>query len=137
LALGWRDDHNGGVIDDLDFLERCCDGLDGVVVNEGAFSPGPAIWVGRREAAHFDGDDKLDVRLTKQLISERRAELRSDVRVALRPGCSDRIDITIANDSDCAFAEGIVHLTIEANRSTATTGPPPTGAELDQRRRFH
>ena len=121
------------MIDHLDFLERCCDGLDGVVVNEGAFSPGPAIWVGRRRAAHFDGDDKLDVRLTKQLISE----LRSDVRVALRPGNSDWIDITIANESDCSFAEGIVHLTIEANRSTATAGPPPTGAELDQRRRFH
>jgi len=52
------------VIDHLDFLERCCDGLDRGVVSEGAFSPGPAIWVGRREVAHFDGDDTLDVRLT-------------------------------------------------------------------------
>jgi len=125
------------VIDHVNFLERCCDGLDGVVVNEGACSPGPAIWVGRRDVAHFDGDDKLDVRLTKQLISERRTELRSDVRVALRPGSSDWIDITIANESDRSFAEGIVHLAIEANRSTAAMGPPPTGAELDQRRRLH
>jgi len=136
LALGWRDDHNGGVIDHLDFLERCCDGLDGVAVSEGAFSPGPAIWVGRREVAHFD-DDTLDVRLTKQLISERRAELRSDVRVALRPGSSDWIDVTIADESDRSFAEGIVHQAIEGNRWTATAGPPPTGAELDRRRRFH
>jgi len=125
------------VIDHLDFPEFCRDGLDGVVVNEGAFSPGPAIWVRRREVAHFDGDDELDVRLTKQLISERRTELRSDVRVALRPGNSDWIDITIANESDRSFAEGIVHLAFEANRLTAATGPPPTGAELDQRRRFH
>jgi len=125
------------VIDHVDFLERCRDGLDGVVVGEGAFSPGPAIWVGRREVAHFDDDDTLDVRLTKRLISERRAELRPDVRVALRPRSSDWIDITIANESDRSFAEGIVQLAIEANRSTAAAGPPPTGAALDGRRRFH
>ena len=111
--------------------------MDGVAVSEGAFSPGPAIWVGRREVDHFDADDTLDVRLTRRLISERRAELRSDVRVALRPGSSDWIDVTIANESDQSFAEGIVQLAIEANRSTAAMGPPPTGAELDQRRRFH
>jgi hypothetical protein len=29
--------------------------LDGVVVAEGAFSPGPALWVGKREIAVFDG----------------------------------------------------------------------------------
>jgi len=94
------------VIDHPDFLERCCDGLDGVAVSEGAFSPGPAIWVGRRELAHFDADDTLDVRLTWRLISERRAELRSDVPVALRPGSSDWIDVTIANESDRSFAVG-------------------------------
>ena len=123
------------MIDDVNFLVRCCDGLDGAVVSKGAFSPGPAIWVGR-EVAHFDGDDTLDLRLSKRLISERRAELRSDVRVALRPGSSDWIDI-IESDSDLSFASGVVQQAIEANRSTATTGPPPTGAELDRRRRFH
>jgi len=98
---------------------------------------GPAIWVGRREVAHFDGDGSLDVRLTKRLIALRRAELRSDVRVTLRPGSSDWIDINISNESDRSFAEGIVQQAIEANRSTATAGPPPTGAALDRRRRFH
>ena len=94
---------------------------DGVVVSEGAFSPGPAIWVGRREVAHFDGDDSLDVRLTERLISERRAELQSDVRVALRQGSSDWIDI-IRSDSDLSFASRVVQHAIEANRSTATAG---------------
>jgi len=57
--------------------------------------------------------------------------------VALRPGSSDWIDVTIVDESDRSFAEGIFQLAIEANRSTAAMGPPPKGAELDQRRRFH
>jgi hypothetical protein len=124
-------------VDHRDFLERCCAGLDGVVVTDGAFSPGPAIWVGRREAAHFDGAQTLDVRLTKRLVWQRRAELRSDHRIALRPGSSDWVEVTIGGEADRSIAEGLVGDAIEANRSTAPAGAPPSGPELDRRRRFH
>lgn len=112
------------MIDHVNFSERCCDGLDGAVVSKGAFSPGPASWVGRREVAYFDGDDTLDVRLTKRLISERRAELQSDVRVALRPGSSDRIDI-IRSDSDLSFASRVTPHASSDMRSKRIDRPQP------------
>ncbi|MGI8794679.1 MAG: hypothetical protein ACR2H3_16150 [Acidimicrobiales bacterium] len=37
----WRDE----------FLERCCDETDGAAIGDGAFGPGPALWVGKREVA--------------------------------------------------------------------------------------
>jgi hypothetical protein len=61
------------------FLHRCCGDTDGVAVGEGAFGPGPALWVGKREVAHFDDERTLDIRLTKDEIRRRRAELRLTV----------------------------------------------------------
>jgi hypothetical protein len=49
----------------LQFLETCCDHTTGAVVGEWAFNYGPAIWVGKREVAHFDDEGTLDLRLTR------------------------------------------------------------------------
>jgi hypothetical protein len=58
--------HNGDVHDwHLQFLETCCDHTTGAVVGEWAFNYGPAIWVGKREVAHFDDEGTLDLRLTR------------------------------------------------------------------------
>jgi hypothetical protein len=111
--------------------------LDGVVVAEGAFSPGPALWVGKREIAHFDGDHTLDVRLTKSVIAGRRPALRADDRVVLRPGSSDWLEARIESPEDAEFAISLVVDAVAANRKTAPPGSPPTGAELQRRRRFH
>ena len=59
----------------LDFMKRCA-GIPGAALGEGAFSPGPAIWVVKREVAHFDGQHEVDVRLTKDAVRKRRPELR-------------------------------------------------------------
>jgi hypothetical protein len=111
--------------------------LDGAVVAEGAFSPGPALWVGKREIAHFDGDQTLDVRLTKSVIAGRRPALRADDRVVLRPGTSDWLEVRIKTSEDAEFAISLVTDAVAANRKTAPRGSPPTGAELERRRRFH
>lgn len=111
--------------------------LDGAVVAEGAFSPGPALWVGKREIAHFDGDHTLDVRLTKKVIAGRRPELRAEGRVVLRPGTSDWLEVRIESPEDAEFAISLVVDAVAANRNTARPGSPPTGAELERRRRFH
>lgn len=120
------------------FLQRCADD-GGVAVSDGAFSAGPAIWVGRREVAHFDDDHTLDVRLTKSVIRLRRAELKADPRVTLRAASSDWIEVALDRDSDRDVdrARALVVEAIAANRETAPPGPPPTGAELEHRRRFH
>ena len=106
------------------------------MLGEGAFSPGPAVWVGKREVAHFDDDHTLDVRLTRKQISARRSELKSHPKVALRANTSDWLEVEVASPDDAGFAEGLVRDAIAANRD-APQGLPPSGAELERRRRFH
>ena len=121
----------------FEFLEGCSTEADGVALGEGAFADGPALWVGKREVAHFDHQVTLDVRLTRAVIRSRRAELQSDDRVSLRGGSSDWLEIKVEPDDDFAWATGIVRDAVAANLPTAPPGLPPTGAELERRRRFH
>lgn len=121
----------------LQFLEGCCELAEGAAVGEGAFAPGPAIWVGQREVAHFDSERTLDVRLTKSVIRRRRDELKSEARASLRASASDWVAITIESDEDLVWATGVVLDAVAANLHTATPGLPPTGADLERRRRFH
>jgi len=112
-------------------------GIDGVAIGESAFSDGPGVWVGKREIAHFDDDNTLDVRLTKAAIRSRRDALRADERITMRPNASDWLEIRITTDADVEFAVSLVTDAAAANRPTAKPGPPPTGSELERRRRFH
>ncbi len=121
----------------LEFLERCCELADGTAVGAGAFAPGPALWVGKREVAHFDREHTLDVRLTKSVIRRRREELKGADRVSLRNGQSDWLEITVEAPEDLEWATGIVLDAVAANLPTATPGTPPTGTALERRRRFH
>ena len=117
-------------------IERCAD-IDRAALGEGAFSPGPALWVGRREVAHLDGPGHLDVRLTRSAIRERRAELRGRTCVELRPGTSDWVRVQLRSEADYETAFELVRDAVTANAATAEPGPPPTGTELARRRRFH
>ena len=120
----------------FEFMERCA-AIDGAALGEGAFSPGPAIWVGKREIAHFDDEQSLDVRMTKAVIRERRQEFKDDPRVSLRRGGSDWIEVRTQSESDLDFALTLVSEAIAANLPTAAPGPPPSGSDLARRRRFH
>jgi hypothetical protein len=120
----------------LELIERC-GALDGAAIGEGAFAPGPAIWVGKREVAHFDADGAVDVRLTKEVIRSRRSEFRRDDRVSLRANDSDWLEIKVDTACDLEFAVSLVKDAVAANLPTAKAGAPPTGEELDRRRRFH
>ena len=111
--------------------------VEGAIVGEGAFSPGPALWVGKREIAHLDGDQTLDVRLTRKVIASRRTELRADTRVVLRSGTSDWLEVRVESPLDLEFAISLVKDAVAANLKTAPPGSPPTGADLRRRRRFH
>ena len=118
------------------FMERCA-AIEHAALGDGAFSPGPAIWVGKREVAHFDAGDWLDVRLTKQVIRERRSELKHDDRIALRRSGSDWLAVSVASRSDADFAFSLVEAAVAANLLTAPPGLPPAGTDLARRRRFH
>ena len=119
------------------FFERCCEESDGATIGEGAFGAGPALWVGKREVAHFDAECTLDVRLTKTEIRRRRDELNADARVTLRGNSSDWLELRVASDEDVEWAVSIVAAAVETNRPTAPAGLPPTGSDLERRRRFH
>lgn len=104
--------------------------IDGAVIGEGAFSPGPAVWVGTREVAHFDANGALDVRLTKAVIREQRSVLKADDRVTLRGSGSDWLEIRVVVKPDLEFAVAMVKVAVASNLPTANPGLPPTGAEL-------
>ena len=117
------------------FLARCA-AIDGVTLREGAFSPGPALWVGTREVAHVDHDGVLDVRLTRAVIRAMRPALRDDPRVHFRRNPSDWVGLEVISDADETWALGLIQAAVSANVPTAPPGPPPEGADLARRRRF-
>src|SRR5947209_12614409 len=118
-----------------EFLERCCNETDGVVLGEGAFGPGSALWVGMREVAHFDDERTLDIRLTKAEIRRRRQKLKADERVTLRGSSSDWLECLVESHEDVEWAARLVVAAVEANLSPAPKGLPPPGADLERRRR--
>jgi 2,4-dienoyl-CoA reductase-like NADH-dependent reductase (Old Yellow Enzyme family) len=87
--------------------------------------------------AHFDSERSLDVRLTRQVIRARRSELKADERITLRASGSDWLEVRLDTESDVELALSLVEQAVAANLPDAEPGPPPTGAELARRRRFH
>ena len=78
------------------------------------FKDDDAYWLDGREIAHFEGDQVLDLRLTRSVISARRDALKSDPRVELRSG-SDWVTVTVGR-ADAAFLNELVQWAIDANR---------------------
>jgi len=115
----------------MGFIERCA-AIKGARIGDGAFSPGPAVWVGTREVAHFDGPGELDVRLTRGAIHARRSELRNDDRVELRAGTSDWIRVRTRSQNDRDHAFTLVKDAVVANLPSAR----PSGSDLARRRPF-
>ena len=109
--------------------------MAGAERGEGAFAPGPALWVGRREVAHIDGDGALDIRLTRREISARRAALRVTPGVVLKAG-SDWLELDLAV-ADEGLARHLLLAAVAANMASAPPGGLPMGADLERRRRFH
>lgn len=100
-----------------------CSTLDGAAPGDGAFAPGPAVWVGRREAAHVDADGRVDVRLTRPAIRARRAALRADDRITLRAAGSDWLTVTVTRESDWHRAVGLITEAVRRQPADRTTRP--------------
>jgi hypothetical protein len=113
--------------------------LDGVTESASMFSDGLAYWVNGKEVAHFDTGQAIDIRLTRDLIRSRRAELRADPRVRLRSGSSDWISVQLSQPGDITFAAQLAESAASAHRAPpgTTPEPPPAGSELARRKRFH
>lgn len=103
------------------------------------FRAGAGFWCNGKEIAHLDDPDVVDIRLTKAVIRELRAKLRTDARVRLRVNSSDWVEVRMASDVDIEFVLDLIERAAAAHRAVpgATPKPPPLGADLERRRHFH
>ena len=97
-----------------------------------------AYFVNGTQVAQRHGPGRFHLRLTRRVISAHRPELKADDRVVLKSG-SDWAEVKVQSPADVDFLLRLAELAAAAHRPPAGTAakPPPTGAELARRRRFH
>jgi Family of unknown function (DUF5519) len=112
--------------------------IDGIIESDSSFQDGLAYWVNGKEIAHFESQT-IDIRLTREGIRQRRAQLKADPRVRLRRSGSDWVEVTCTSPADDEFVIDLVRAAADAHRAQSGTlaAPPPTGSDLARRRRFH
>ena len=143
VARSWRGQRRRGRLESVTDARRKLAarlrGLEGVVESPSAFGAGEAFWCNGTEIAHFDSADVVDLRLTRSVIGELRPVLRADVRVQLRKSSSDWIEVRFLSNDDIAFVVELAERAAAAHRAGTgeTPRPPPVGADLERRRRFH
>ncbi|MGQ0849628.1 MAG: luciferase domain-containing protein [Actinomycetota bacterium] len=113
--------------------------LDGVAESPSMFRDDLAYWVNGKEIAHFESADLIEIRLTREVIRRRRAQLKGDPRVDLRYSGSDWVSVRLSSPAVRALVMELVEDAANAHRPLpgVTPEPPPTGPDLERRRRFH
>jgi hypothetical protein len=96
-------------------LERRLGALPGVTQRPSRYGDSSSHYVGDREIAHFHGDDRMDVRLTKELIRERKAEGALDPRVRTRGPSAEWATVPVIETRDLALAVDLVEEAVRAN----------------------
>jgi hypothetical protein len=123
-------------------LKRRLRDIDAVDEGSSIFSEDEAVpgyFVDGKQIAHFYAPDVVEIRLTKALIRADRERLKADTRVELRKNSSDWLKVRFKTSADLAFIVDLVEAASAAHRpvSGRPPRPPPSGAELARRRRFH
>ena len=98
-----------------DVLERRLSGVPDLVRRRSRYGSEHAYFVADREIAHFHGDGRMDVRLTRERIRELKAEGALDPRVRTRGPSADRATVPLSGASDVLLALELVQLAIQAN----------------------
>jgi hypothetical protein len=96
-------------------LERRLEGLAGLERRRSRFGHAFAYFVGDREVAHFHGDGRMDVRLTRELIRQLRTEGRLDPRVRTRGPSAEWVAVPVAETTDLELALVLVEEAVRAN----------------------
>lgn len=99
-----------------DALEAQLRSLPGVTRRASRHGDSYSYFVGGREIAHFHGDERIDVRLTKERIRELRAHGAFDARVTTRGPSAEWVAIQVRTRADLP---AIVHWVEEAVRANA------------------
>ena len=116
--------------------------VDGFVEGPSVFDDSDqdrAFYVNGTQVVNLRGPGVLELRVTKAVIRAERARLKADPRVELRPSTSDWLRINVSKARDASLVLDLARRAAEAHlppRGT-TVRPPPDGADLARRRRFH
>ena len=96
-------------------LERSLAGVLGVVRRPSRWGQYHAYYFGDREIAHFHGDGRMDVRLTKEYIKELKARGELDARVKTRGPAAEWAAVSISDPRDVPLALQLVEDAVRAN----------------------
>ena len=105
---------------------------------ESSWGDGPALWVNAKQVANFTRDGTIELRLTRPVIRAAKARLAAEPQAILR-GSSDWLGLRVDSERDFALvlelAREIPPLYLPADGTVPK--PPPTGAAMERRKRFH
>ena len=99
--------------------------IDGVMLGESAFGGGPALWVNRKQITNQIDDDTMEVRIGRKHIKQR----------ALEPHTTTSDWCVVPAKHTKQLAE-LIELAASQHRVDDPL-PPPTGADMERRKRFH
>ena len=96
-------------------IERKLREIPGLSRRRSRFGDAYSFFVGDREIAHFHGDGRMDIRLTRQLIRERKADGALDPRVRTRGPSADWATVPLDEVRDLALALELVEDAMRSN----------------------
>jgi Family of unknown function (DUF5519) len=96
-------------------LERKLAAIPGLDRHGSRWGHEHAYFVGGREVAHFHGDGRMDVRLTKERIRELKAEHALDPRVRTRGPSANWATVTLSTPQDLSLALSVIEEAMRAN----------------------
>jgi Family of unknown function (DUF5519) len=89
--------------------------IPGVARRKSRFGHSHAYFAGDREIAHFHGDQRLDVRLTREKIRECVSEHAFDERVKTRGPSADWVTVRVIEIRDIPLALSLIEDAVRAN----------------------
>lgn len=112
--------------------------IPGVEEGENSWGDDRALWVNAKQMANFQDDGTLEIRLTRPVIRELKPRLKDDARVIVR-GSSEWVGFAVESEDDFDFIEEMARRAAAVYLPADGTAPkpPPTGAAMERRKRFH
>jgi hypothetical protein len=98
-------------------IERRLAGVPGLTPRESRYGHGLAFYVGRREVVHFHGAERMDVRLTAEVIQRRMRDGLLDDRVRPEGGAREWVKVRVTEVGDVALAIALAQEAVRANAS--------------------
>ena len=89
--------------------------IPGLTRGPSRYGHGSAFLAGGREVAHFHGENRMDVRLTREVIRVRKSEGGFDARVKTRGASAEWVEVHFFAASDFALVLTLVEEAVRAN----------------------